>query len=67
MMEGHGNHNLPEFPESRPEAAPNGAAGECPCRHKHRDPKEEKDLISRLNRIEGQVRGIKAMVLDDRY
>ena len=40
---------------------------ECPCRHKHRDPKEEKDLISRLNRIEGQVRGIKAMVQDDRY
>lgn len=67
MMEGHGNHNLPEFPESKPEAAPNGAAGKCPCRHKHRDPKEEKDLISRLNRIEGQVRGIKAMVLDDRY
>ena len=33
--------------ETRPEAAPNGAAGECPCRHKHRDPKEEKDLISR--------------------
>ncbi len=39
----------------------------CECRHKHRDPKEEKDLITRLNRIEGQVRGIKAMVQDDRY
>lgn len=37
------------------------------CRHKYRDPKEEKDLINRLNRIEGQVRGIKAMVQDDRY
>ena len=29
--------------------------------------KEEKDLISRLNRIEGQVRGVKAMVQDERY
>lgn len=37
------------------------------CRHKHRDPKEEKDLINRLNRLEGQVRGIKAMVQDERY
>ncbi|MCI9568324.1 MAG: metal-sensing transcriptional repressor [Lachnospiraceae bacterium] len=36
-------------------------------KHKHRDPKEEKDLISRLNRIEGQVRGIKAMVQEERY
>ena len=35
-------------------------------KHKHRDPKEEKDLISRLNRIEGQVRGIKAMVQEER-
>lgn len=41
--------------------------GECGCRHKHRGPKEEKDLINRLNRIEGQVRGIKAMVQDERY
>lgn len=39
----------------------------CDCRHKHRDPKEERDLINRLNRIEGQVRGIKSMVLDERY
>lgn len=40
---------------------------ECECRHKYRDPKEEKDLINRLNRIEGQIRGIKAMVQDERY
>ena len=39
----------------------------CECRHKHRDPKEEKDLINRLNRIEGQIRGINAMVQDERY
>ena len=29
--------------------------------------KEEKDLLNRLSRIEGQVRGIKAMVQDERY
>ena len=42
-------------------------AHSCECRHKHRDPKEERDLINRLNRIEGQVRGIKQMVQDERY
>ena len=36
-------------------------------RHKHRTLPEEKDLLKRLNRIEGQVRGIKAMVEDERY
>lgn len=40
---------------------------DCGIRHKHRTANEEKDLISRLNRIEGQVRGVKAMVQDDRY
>ena len=39
------------------------------CRHKtkERSDKEFKDLIHRLNRIEGQVRGIKRMVEDDAY
>ena len=36
-------------------------------KHKQRDDAERKDLITRLNRIEGQVRGVKAMVEDDRY
>ena len=40
---------------------------ECCHRTKHRDEKEYKDLISRLNRIEGQIRGIKAMVEKDAY
>lgn len=39
----------------------------CSCRHKHRTEKEERDLLNRLNRIEGQVRGIKAMVEEERY
>lgn len=34
---------------------------------KKRNEAEEKDLIHRLNRIEGQVRGIKNMVAEDRY
>jgi CsoR family transcriptional regulator, copper-sensing transcriptional repressor len=39
------------------------------CCHtkKERSPEEYKDLISRLNRIEGQVRGIKRMVEEDVY
>ncbi len=41
---------------------------ECCCaRTKHREEKENKDLITRLNRIEGQVRGIRKMVEDERY
>lgn len=32
-----------------------------------KDSKEYKDLIKRLNRIEGQVRGVQKMVLEDRY
>lgn len=36
-------------------------------REKHRTEKEYKDLIHRLNRIEGQVRGIRNMVEEDRY
>ncbi len=41
----------------------------CSHKLKHRDKegKEYKDLITRLNKIEGQVRGIKKMVEDDRY
>ena len=50
------------------EKEPSQEAGNC-CTHKvkERDPKEYKDLIHRLNRIEGQVRGIKGMVEKDAY
>lgn len=41
---------------------------ECCChRTKERSEKEYKDLINRLNRIEGQIRGIKGMVERDGY
>lgn len=39
----------------------------CCCQTKERPEKEYKDLIHRLNRIEGQVRGIKSMVEKDAY
>ncbi len=42
----------------------------CPCcsnKKKERSQKEHKDLINRLNRIEGQIRGIKRMVDEDCY
>ena len=36
---------------------------ECCCHSsKHRSDKEYKDLMNRLSRIEGQVRGIKGML-----
>ncbi len=41
---------------------------ECCChKTKERSEKEYKDLIHRLNRIEGQIRGIKGMVEKDAY
>ena len=40
----------------------------CAChKTKERSEKEYKDLIHRLNRIEGQIRGIKGMVEKDAY
>lgn len=41
---------------------------ECCChKTKERSEQEYKDLIHRLNRIEGQIRGIKGMVEKDAY
>ncbi len=41
----------------------------CACseKRKERSPEEYKDLMNRLSRIEGQVRGIKAMVERGEY
>lgn len=38
-----------------------------PERTSHHTEKTKKDIISRLNRIEGQVRGVKAMIEKDVY
>lgn len=40
---------------------------ECQRKTKQRGEDEYKDLINRLNRIEGQVRGIKKMIENDAY
>mgnify|MGYP001050501080 CR=1 FL=1 len=45
-----------------------GEARDCCCaKTKERSEKEYKDLIHRLNRIEGQIRGIKGMVEKNAY
>ena len=42
---------------------------ECNCqiKHKHREEKEYRSLVNRLNRIEGQIRGFKGMLENDAY
>ncbi len=50
------------------EPADGAAAPVCAChKTKERSEKEYKDLIHRLNRIEGQIRGIRGMVEKDAY
>ncbi len=54
---------------SKKEGKAYGRGKECCCSHKtkERSEKEYKDMIHRLNRIEGQIRGIKGMVERDAY
>ena len=40
---------------------------QCCCKTTERGEEERKKLINRLNRIEGQIRGIRAMVEKDAY
>jgi len=43
---------------------------ECPCcsgKHKEREDNELKDLMNRLKRIEGQVRGVEGMLENNAY
>lgn len=52
----------PDTDDQQPEA------GECYChKTKERSVKEYRDMIHRLNRIEGQIRGIRGMVERDAY
>lgn len=43
------------------------AEEEASCRKSHHPEKLKKDLSNRLNRIEGQIRGIKGMIEKDTY
>ena len=47
----------------------NNENAECCCSHKTKKRSEEeyRNLVNRLNRIEGQVRGIKRMLAEDAY
>ena len=47
----------------------NTCSCDCTCceRKKERNEKEDKDLMNRLSRIGGQVRGIRGMVENDAY
>ena len=39
----------------------------CHQKTKHRSPEEQKSLVNRLSRIEGQVRGLRDMLQRDAY
>ena len=47
----------------------NDIKSDCCCtgKHKDRSEKEKKDLMNRLKRIEGQVRGVEGMLEEDCY
>ena len=59
--------------ESMEKTNPEGVQGAgdtektCCCRKKLRPEKEYRDLLNRLSRIEGQIRGLKGMVERDAY
>lgn len=50
-------------------ACGNNNEQKCSCcdKHKERSEKEYKDLLNRLKRIEGQVRGVERMIEEDAY
>lgn len=56
-----------DAPEMNSEVSVPAEAGECCYRHKKRSEEEYRSLIHRLNRIEGQVRGIRGMVEKEVY
>ena len=61
-----------ESAETKKEAAAEaaemaGACAYCSGKHKNRDEKERKDLMNRLKRIEGQVRGVEGMLENNAY
>ena len=49
------------------QGTPEEDTGCCVHKKKERPPEEYKDLIHRLNRIEGQIRGIRGMVEREAY
>ena len=68
IMEQEEEREMPALEEGM-ENRPEPDAGTCCCgeRRKQRSEKEYKDLINRLSRIEGQIRGIRGMLERDAY
>lgn len=60
-------HEASPAPCCEDAAAEAEALNACCCRRKKRSEEEYKSLIHRLNRIEGQIRGIRGMVEKDVY
>ena len=58
-----------KVPKEQADALEQKEEKKCCCCHKkkERSEKEYKDLIHRLNRIEGQIRGVRNMVEQDAY
>lgn len=53
---------------AKPEACcSDEAGGHAHARHSHHSDAVKSNLISRLNRVEGQIRGIKGMIEKDTY
>lgn len=50
-----------------PKIVPHTCEGGCSDRKSHHSDKLKSNMVSRLNRIEGQVRGIKGMIEKDTY
>jgi len=62
----HSNHTELQSQPDPSASATLPEAADC-CRHKHREADEFNALLKRLNRIEGQVRGVRGMVERDAY
>ena len=67
IPEGSCPHCSPRPGKRAPAVPPAEGSTGCSFRHKQRTEEEYKHLITRLNRIEGQIRGIRSMVEKDVY
>ncbi len=59
------NPNIHDCCQEKEEAS--GACPYCSGKHKERSETEYKDLMNRLKRIEGQVRGVEGMLENNAY
>ncbi len=53
--------------EALAESTEDDCCPHCGSRHKDRTPEEQKALLTRLKRVEGQIRGIEKMVENNAY